>query len=79
MWYTFDRTIPKSLLILGPKSFVFVLNFLPSEIVFLKTTVPAYGSYHLGSYDVKFEILEGNIENAFDIIKRVENGVYVGE
>ncbi|XP_032446481.1 fibulin-1 isoform X1 [Xiphophorus hellerii] len=48
------------------------------EIVFLRTTVPAYGSYHLGTYDVKFEILEGNIENAFDIIKRVENGVYVG-
>lgn len=61
---------------LGP---FFVLDYLPTEIVFLRTTVPAYGSYHLGTYDVKFEILEGNIENAFDIIKRVENGVYVGE
>ncbi|XP_020516510.2 fibulin-1 isoform X1 [Labrus bergylta] len=50
----------------------------PEEIVFLRTTVPAYGSYHLGSYDVKFEILEGNVENAFDILKRVENGMYVG-
>uniref|UniRef100_A0A665UB60 Fibulin-1 n=1 Tax=Echeneis naucrates TaxID=173247 RepID=A0A665UB60_ECHNA len=50
----------------------------PEEIVFLRTTVPAYGSYHLGSYDVKFDILEGNLENAFDIIKRVENGLYVG-
>ncbi|XP_017289740.1 fibulin-1 isoform X1 [Kryptolebias marmoratus] len=50
----------------------------PEEIVFLRTTVPAYGSYHSGSYDVKFDILEGNIENAFDVIKRVENGVYVG-
>uniref|UniRef100_A0A8D0D215 Fibulin-1 n=1 Tax=Sander lucioperca TaxID=283035 RepID=A0A8D0D215_SANLU len=50
----------------------------PEEIVFLRTTVPAYGSYHLGSYDVKFDILEGNVENAFDIIKRVENGMYVG-
>ncbi|XP_060932348.1 fibulin-1 [Limanda limanda] len=50
----------------------------PEEIVFLRTTVPAYGSYHLGSYDVKFDILEGNVENAFDIIKRVENGLYVG-
>ncbi|KAM4572363.1 fibulin-1 isoform 2-T2 [Odontesthes bonariensis] len=50
----------------------------PEDIVFLRTTVPAYGSYHLGSYDVKFDILEGNIENAFDIIKRVENGVFVG-
>uniref|UniRef100_A0A8C6NY03 Fibulin-1 n=1 Tax=Nothobranchius furzeri TaxID=105023 RepID=A0A8C6NY03_NOTFU len=49
----------------------------PEEIVFLRTTVPVYGSYHLGGYDVKFEILEGNVENAFDILKRVENGVYV--
>ncbi|XP_008292780.1 fibulin-1 [Stegastes partitus] len=50
----------------------------PEEIVFLRTTVPAYGTYHLGSYDVKFDILEGNVENAFDIIKRVEHGMYVG-
>uniref|UniRef100_A0AAQ6A210 Fibulin-1 n=1 Tax=Amphiprion ocellaris TaxID=80972 RepID=A0AAQ6A210_AMPOC len=50
----------------------------PEEIVFLRTTVPAYGTYHLGSYDVKFDILEGNVENAFDIIKRIENGLYVG-
>lgn len=41
--------------------------------------MPAYGSYHTGSYDVKFEILEGNVDNAFDILKRVENGMYVGE
>lgn len=41
--------------------------------------MPAYGSYHHGSYDVKFDILEGNVENAFDIIKRVENGMYVGK
>ncbi|XP_077567081.1 fibulin-1 isoform X1 [Stigmatopora nigra] len=50
----------------------------PEEIVFLRTTVPAYGSYRLGSYDVKFNIVEGNVENAFDVIKRVENGLYVG-
>ncbi|XP_074534584.1 fibulin-1 isoform X1 [Halichoeres trimaculatus] len=50
----------------------------PEEIVFLRTTVPAYGTYNLGSYDVKFDILEGNVENAFDILKRVENGMYVG-
>ncbi|KAM8892292.1 fibulin-1 isoform 1-T1 [Spinachia spinachia] len=50
----------------------------PEEIVFLRTTVPAYGSYRLGSYDVKFDILEGNVDNAFDIIKRVENGLFVG-
>uniref|UniRef100_H2UYG2 Fibulin-1 n=1 Tax=Takifugu rubripes TaxID=31033 RepID=H2UYG2_TAKRU len=50
----------------------------PEEFVFLRTTVPAYGSYHSGSYDVKFDILEGNVDNAFDIMKRVENGMYVG-
>ncbi|XP_068168640.1 fibulin-1 isoform X1 [Antennarius striatus] len=50
----------------------------PEEIVFLRTTVPAYGSYHLGSYDVKFDILEGNVEDAFDILKRVESGTFVG-
>uniref|UniRef100_A0AAQ4QLR6 Fibulin-1 n=1 Tax=Gasterosteus aculeatus aculeatus TaxID=481459 RepID=A0AAQ4QLR6_GASAC len=50
----------------------------PEEIVFLRTTVPAYGSYHLGSYDVKFDILEGNVDDAFDVIKRVENGLFVG-
>ncbi|XP_023255993.1 fibulin-1-like [Seriola lalandi dorsalis] len=52
--------------------------YLPTEIVFLRTTVPAFGAYHLGRYDVKFDILEGNVENAFDIVKRVENGLYVG-
>lgn len=41
--------------------------------------MPAYDSYPLGTYDVKFDILEGNVDNAFDIIKRVENGMYVGE
>lgn len=41
--------------------------------------MPAYGSYNFGSYDVKFDILEGNVDNAFDILKRVENGLYVGE
>lgn len=41
--------------------------------------MPAYGSYHSGGYDVKFDILEGNVDNAFDIVKRVEHGMYVGE
>lgn len=52
---------------------------LPTEIVFLRSSVRPYGTYHLGSFDVKFEIVEGNVENAFDIIKRIENGMYVGE
>ncbi|KAM7414979.1 hypothetical protein PAMA_019680 [Pampus argenteus] len=50
----------------------------PEEIVFLRTSVPGYTSYRLGSYDVKFDILEGNVENAFNIVKRIENGMYVG-
>lgn len=50
----------------------------PEEIVFLRSSVRPYGTYHLGSFDVKFEIVEGNVENAFDIIKRIENGMYVG-
>ena len=51
----------------------------PTEIVFLRTTVPAYGAYQFGTYDVMFEIQDGNAERAFDVIKRVENGVYIGE
>lgn len=41
--------------------------------------MPAYGSYNMGSYDVKFDILEGNVDNAFDILKQIDNGLYVGE
>lgn len=42
--------------------------------------MPAYASYNpIASYDVRFDILEGNVENAFDILKRVENGMYVGK
>uniref|UniRef100_A0A3P9MLQ3 Fibulin-1 n=1 Tax=Oryzias latipes TaxID=8090 RepID=A0A3P9MLQ3_ORYLA len=50
----------------------------PEEIVFLRTTVPVYSSYQFGGYDVRFDILEGNVENAFDIIKRVESGRFLG-
>lgn len=50
-----------------------------TEIVFLRTTMPVYGSYKFGTYDVKFDILHGNVENAFEILKRVEDGLYVGK
>lgn len=73
-WRPFEPSCDLSVII--PNAFFF---FLATEIVFLRTTVPAYGSYRLGSYDVKFTILEGNVDNAFDVIKRVENGFYVGE
>ena len=51
----------------------------PTEIVFLRTTVPAYGAYQFGTFDVMFEIQGGNADQAFDVVKRIENGVYVGE
>ncbi|XP_059916345.1 fibulin-1 isoform X1 [Gadus macrocephalus] len=50
----------------------------PEEIVFLRTTVPAYGAYQFGTFDVMFEIQGGNADQAFDVVKRIENGVYVG-
>ncbi|CAL8295800.1 unnamed protein product [Boreogadus saida] len=50
----------------------------PEEIVFLRTTVPAYGAYQFGTFDVMFEIQDGNADQAFDVVKRIENGVYVG-
>lgn len=56
--------------------------YLPTDIVFLRTTIPtisSFGSFNYGKFDVRFDILEGNVESAFDIVKRVENGVYVGE
>ncbi|KAJ3596100.1 hypothetical protein NHX12_002509 [Muraenolepis orangiensis] len=52
---------------------------IPEEIVFLRTTVSAYGSYQFGSYDVMFEIQDGNEDRAFDVVKRVENGVFVAD
>ncbi|KAJ8262359.1 hypothetical protein GJAV_G00165530 [Gymnothorax javanicus] len=47
---------------------------LLEEIVFLRTASPA----HSGSYDIIFNILEGNLQGSFDIIKRFENDRIVG-
>lgn len=47
--------------------------------MFLRTPVPVYGPSNYGTYDVKFDILDGNVENAFDILTRAENGLYVGK
>ena len=40
---------------------------------------PAHGSSQLGSSDIVFDILEGNFQNSFDILKRFEHGMIVGE
>ncbi|KAJ8401391.1 hypothetical protein AAFF_G00386220 [Aldrovandia affinis] len=44
------------------------------EIVFLRTVSPA----HTGISDITFDILEGNMQDSFDIIRRFENGRVVG-
>uniref|UniRef100_A0A673VXV2 Fibulin-1 n=1 Tax=Salmo trutta TaxID=8032 RepID=A0A673VXV2_SALTR len=49
----------------------------PEEIVFLRTMSPAYSSPQLSS-DIVFDILEGNVQNSFDIVKRQEHGMIVG-
>lgn len=38
----------------------------------------AYSSPHISS-DIVFDILEGNVQNSFDIVKRQEHGIIVGE
>ncbi|KAJ7984314.1 hypothetical protein DPEC_G00363450 [Dallia pectoralis] len=53
-------------------------GFTPYEIVFLRTMSPAHSFPHISS-DIVFDILEGNIQNTFDIVKRQENGMILGE
>ncbi|XP_041965220.1 fibulin-1 isoform X1 [Alosa sapidissima] len=50
----------------------------PEEIVFLRTMSPAHSLPQLGSSDIVFDILEGNMQNSFDILKRYEHGMIVG-
>uniref|UniRef100_A0A8C7PT54 Fibulin-1 n=1 Tax=Oncorhynchus mykiss TaxID=8022 RepID=A0A8C7PT54_ONCMY len=49
----------------------------PEEIVFLRTMSMAHSSPHISS-DIVFDILEGNVQNSFDIVKREEHGIIVG-
>lgn len=51
----------------------------PTEIVFLRTMSPSHSLPQLGSSDIVFDILEGNLHNSFDILKRYEHGMIVGE
>ncbi|XP_051545941.1 fibulin-1-like isoform X2 [Myxocyprinus asiaticus] len=49
----------------------------PEEIVFLRSPTPSH-SLHMDSPEIIFDILEGNVQNSFDIIKRLDHGMVVG-
>ncbi|XP_048863057.1 fibulin-1-like isoform X1 [Brienomyrus brachyistius] len=50
----------------------------PEEIVFLRTMLPAHLGQTMANPDIVFDILEGNTQNYFDIIKRYEDNMAVG-
>uniref|UniRef100_A0A8C1FRA2 Fibulin 1 n=1 Tax=Cyprinus carpio carpio TaxID=630221 RepID=A0A8C1FRA2_CYPCA len=50
----------------------------PEEIVFLKSPTPSHLP-HMDSPEIVYNILEGNVRNSFDIIKRLDHGMIVGE
>ncbi|RXN34862.1 fibulin-1 isoform X1 [Labeo rohita] len=49
----------------------------PEEIVFLRSPTPSH-LLHMDSPEIVYDILEGNVQNSFDIIKRVDHGMIVG-
>uniref|UniRef100_A0A672NYB0 Fibulin-1 n=1 Tax=Sinocyclocheilus grahami TaxID=75366 RepID=A0A672NYB0_SINGR len=49
----------------------------PEEIVFLKSPTPSHLP-HMDSPEIVYDILEGNVQNSFDIIKRLDHGMIVG-
>nr|O42182.1 RecName: Full=Fibulin-1; Short=FIBL-1; Flags: Precursor [Danio rerio]AAB80944.1 fibulin-1 D [Danio rerio] len=49
----------------------------PEEIVFLRSPTPTHLP-HMDSPEIVYDILEGNIQNSFDIIKRLDHGMIVG-
>uniref|UniRef100_A0A3B4D1V6 Fibulin-1 n=1 Tax=Pygocentrus nattereri TaxID=42514 RepID=A0A3B4D1V6_PYGNA len=49
----------------------------PEEIVFLRSVPPSHHP-HMDSPEIIYDILEGNVQNSFDIIKRSEHGMVVG-
>ncbi|XP_072528351.1 fibulin-1 isoform X2 [Salminus brasiliensis] len=49
----------------------------PEEIVFLRSVTPSHYP-HMDSPEIIYDIQEGNVQNSFDIIKRVEHGTIVG-
>uniref|UniRef100_A0A673G9M1 Fibulin-1 n=1 Tax=Sinocyclocheilus rhinocerous TaxID=307959 RepID=A0A673G9M1_9TELE len=49
----------------------------PEEIVFLKSPTPSHLP-HMDTPEIVYDILEGNVQNSFDIIKRLDHGMIVG-
>ncbi|XP_051978847.1 fibulin-1-like isoform X1 [Xyrauchen texanus] len=49
----------------------------PEEIVFLRSTTPSHFP-HMDSQEIVYDILEGNTQNSFDIVKRLDHGMIVG-
>ncbi|XP_067292424.1 fibulin-1 isoform X2 [Pseudorasbora parva] len=49
----------------------------PEEIVFLRSPTPSHLP-HMDTMDIVYDILEGNVQNSFDIIKRLDHGMIVG-
>lgn len=52
--------------------------FFPPEIVFLRSSTPSPFP-HMDTPEIVYDILEGNVQNSFDIIKRLDHGMIVGE
>ncbi|KAL4612783.1 fibulin-1-like isoform X1 [Arapaima gigas] len=50
----------------------------PEEILFLRTTAPTHSALWPGAHSIIFDILGGNVHNAFDIVKRYEQGAAMG-
>ncbi|GAA6092440.1 fibulin-1 isoform X1 [Tachysurus ichikawai] len=50
----------------------------PEEIVFLRSITPSHYP-HVDSPEIVYDIQEGNVQNSFDIIKRFEHGMIVGD
>ncbi|XP_056595280.1 fibulin-1 isoform X2 [Triplophysa dalaica] len=49
----------------------------PEEIVFLRSHIPP-NFFHTESMDIFYDILDGNVNNSFDIIKRLDHSMVVG-
>lgn len=49
---------------------------LVAEIIFLRAVTPLYPA---NQADIIFDITEGNLRDSFDIVKRYEDGMTVGE
>ncbi|ROI37128.1 Fibulin-1 [Anabarilius grahami] len=49
----------------------------PEELVFLRSPTPSHLP-NMDSLDIVYDILEGNVQNSFDIVKRLDRGMIVG-